>query len=91
MLTFHMANIPAVRIPKDLMINRDSVILHAKSITINVNNNNLPFLHMINEFNNSLKDNDRLNKLQMKSSLFERMNPRCFINMFPSSGGCVED
>jgi virulence-associated protein VagC len=83
MLTFHMANIPAVRIPKDLMINRDSVLLHAKSITINI--------HMINEFNNSLKDNDLLNKLQIKSSLFERMNPRCFINMFPSSGGCVED
>lgn len=81
--------IPAVRIPKDPM-NRNSALLYARSITINVNNNNPPVLHMINEFNN-LKNNYQFNKLQTKRSLFKIANPRCSTNSFSRHRGCIED
>jgi hypothetical protein len=73
------------------MIKGDSVLLYTKSIIINVNNNNLSVLHMVNESNNSLKTNYQLNKLQIKSSLFKRVNPRYFIKIFLSPRECIED
>ena len=81
---------PEVRIPKDA-INRNSGLLYAKTITINVNNDNLPVLHMISEFNSLLKNNYQFNKLQMKRSLFKIVNPRCSTNLFSRHKGCIED
>jgi hypothetical protein len=40
-------------------------------LTINIINNIFLFLYMLNEFNDSLKKNYQLNKLQIKSSLFK--------------------
>jgi hypothetical protein len=91
MLTLHVVDIPMVGISNHPMIKGDSVLLYTKSIIINVNNNNLSVLHMVNESNNSLKTNYQLNKLQIKSSLFKRVNLRYFIKIFLSPRECIED
>ena len=82
-----MANIPMIRISKA----SDSALLYTKSIIINLNNNNLSVLCMVNEFNNSLKSNYRLDKLRIKGGLFKRVDSSCFIKIFLNRTGCIED